>query len=510
MEATVKNPTLLLVFAAVLAVSLTWGGCDDDGHKAPPAPGTVEGKITRLVPAPVTPPSPVLAGQSASSEAAGDAAASAHSGVDLADGPSIEPVTDAHVVLVDAENLTVATEIIRTDPQGMYKFGGLPPGEYSALVLHESLAVRERSAPTIEIKSNKLTTYDINMTPFELFANRRYHIAGIVTDAVTGDPIAGAHVGAAIAIDGELAAYLGGVGTFWATVTDSSGEYYVPALSLSLPTAEGLVPLTVTKEGYESNTVIGDGPSIPEVIPPTYPLPTGGELTLQVDIGLEPICFDGDQFCNAGSIKGRLIAYGEPVEDVIVGATLASVADPDTFRAPPASFVPVPGKTTYTDREGDFLIEGLTPGEYWIDPAFRETDGYVFDPYTEPFGTRCIVVEGETCNLGTLQLMRAISPVTPVNRATIQDTTPEFRWTEAVVPSGMEFKGYNVMFGTGYIMETQVEAIMETHWQMPDSMAFTPGDYVRWNVAARMYNPGTRRFITIGEFEWPATFNIEE
>lgn len=519
-----KNLTFLPILTAVLAACLACAGCDDDGTKAPPAPGSVAGTIAQVL------PDTVLLG-------GGDPAASTGSGMGeglaatatatvtpgmpgapgmlgapgaLHETASITPVIDAFVTLVDAEDLTVATEIIQTDDQGAYRFDGLAPGEYAALVLHETLVVRERSAPAIRIKSNQVTTFDINMTPFELFSNRRFHVEGAVTDAVTGKPVAGAHVGTAIAINGELSAYIEGVGTLWATVTDSLGYYRVPALSITLPGGYGLVPITFTKEGYEPFTLIGEGPSIPGVIPPTLPQPTGDDLTLAADIELRPLSSGGTGPHGTGAVRGRLTSLGRPLAGILVGAHLSFVADPDTFRAPPASNVPVPGKTTRTDRAGDFLIEGLTPGDYWIDAAFSETDGYVLVPMSDPFAARCSVVSSQTCNVGDIELGRAISPENPPNRSTVQDTTPEFRWTEVSVPQEMTFVGYNIEFGAGYIMDSQRTNLMEPRWRMPESMAFAPGEHVRWDVVARAFNPASGDTVVIGGFEWPATFSVAE
>lgn len=502
-----KNATPILAFLAVVAVSLTCVGCDDDGG-ARPALGSVKGTITRLVPAPAVPPQASQGGSAASAQAGGPASDGSSPLVTSADGPRIFPVTDAKIVLVDAENLTVATEIIETDDEGAYRFDGLPPGEYAALVLHKSLAVRERAAPLIQIGSGRVTTFDINMIPFELFADHNFSIEGTVTDEATGDPVAGAHVGAAIAVSGELSAYLGGVGTFWATVTDSAGYYNVPALALNLPGGVGVVPLTVTKEGYEPNTRIGEGPSIPGVIPPTYPLPVGDHNTLHVDIVLSPESYGGDVLGPVGAIKGRLTYLGAPVRNAIVGVSVAFVADPDTLKGPPVNNVPVPEKTAYSDRKGEFFIDGLIPGDYWVDAAFFETDGYVLDTVAHPLSTRCSVTAFETCNVGDIELMKAISPKAPPNRSAAQDTTPEFSWTPVSAPSGMVFAGYNLEYGTGYVMTTQKRNIMETRWQMPDEMALGRGEYVRWNVVARAFNPASGDTVLIGEFEWPATFSV--
>jgi hypothetical protein len=493
MEATVKNPTPFLALVAVLALTLACGGCDDD-PKRPPAPGSVEGVVTRIDPPPAPP------------AATGDDAPNADA---LADIQTLYPVNDAYVVLVDVENLTVATEVQLTGENGGYSFDGLQPGQYAPLVLHRTLVVREKSAPTIIIESNETTTHNINMAQFELLSDRRYYIEGTVTEAGTGEPVAGAHVGAALATAGEFAHYCGGVGTLWAGVTDSLGYYNVPAFTFNIQGSDWMVPLTATKEGYEPNTVIGDGPEFADVIPPTYPRPTEGEFGLHVDIELEPLV-GGSGPQGTGSITGRLRSFGVPVPGVTIGASLAFVSEPDTFRSPPASNVPVPARTTRSDANGYFMINGLTPGQYFVDPAYCASDGYLLDTMSEALDTRCVVLEGQVCNVGEINLLMAIDPVAPANRSAVQDTTPEFQWTAVSVPEGMDFIGYSIEYGTGYVMDSHMTEIMETSWQIPISEAFSPGDYVRWNVVARAYDPGTRRNILIGEFEWPATFSVAE
>lgn len=463
--------TVPMLVLATTVLCLAWAGCGDDGTKSPPAPGSVEGTLTEV-----------------------------NSGT---------PVGDATVMLIDVLELTVASEIVGTDNAGHYRIDGIAPGSYAVLVFHDSLAVREKPAPQVRVSPNKVTTFDINLVDIEFSGPGGYHIEGTVIDAQTLEPVPGAFVGQALLLQGELEGFAEGV-AFLSAVTDSFGSFSVPALDLEFAFESGLAPITVTKEGYEPYTLIGEGPSIPGVLPPLLPFPPGDGLTLAVDISLEPLSPDGTGSHGAGAIKGRLMSFGQPVADVLVGASISAVSDPDTFRTPPVSPVPVPEGVARTDAQGRFLLEGLTPGQYWVDPAFLDNDGYVKGTFGDPLAFMCTVVDSGTCDLGVLEIGRAITPVSPQNRSTVQDTTPEFRWSPISIPPGYDFLGYEVGYGVGYLLMDSGGLLQEPRWQVPVSKVFSPGDNVRWHVSAVAYDPSSQREVEIAAFEWPVTFSVAD
>jgi hypothetical protein len=464
MEGRAMRPIVI----AVAASFVLWAGCGKSGKKAPPAGGYIGG------------------------------------GVSTTKGGTA--VSNAGVLLVNTNDMTVASGISMTDSQGRYRIDGVPPGSYTVVVLHDSLVVHEKSSPKALIESDKLTTYDIGMVPFEFAGVGGYHIEGTVTDAATADPIPGAYVGPALINRGEHDVYAQGFCP-WSGVTDSLGHFSVPAIPYTLPKGSGLIPISVTKDGYEPFTLVGEGPSIPMVIPPLLPVPSEGK-TLEVGVTMRPLASDGTGPHGTGAIKGHLTSFGNSLGGVLVGVSLAYVSEPDTLRLPPASHVPVPQKVVRTNGRGDFEVTGLTPGYYWVDPAFPQDDGYVMSSNLGPFSGQCMVEANATCDLGTLQVGRAISPIEPGNRAAVQDTTPELRWTAIPDHPGMVFVGYNVQYGTGYVMDNQATNLTEPRWQVPDSKAFSVGDVVRWTAIARAYNPAIEDTVAIGEFEWPATFRV--
>lgn len=466
MKATAK-----VVLYAVILSCLLVSGCDDDGPKGPIAPGSVEGTLTEV--------------------------------------QSGTPVGDASVILINVEDMKVASEIAATDDAGYYRIDGIEPGEYAALVLHDTLVVRERPAPQVLVRSNRVTDFDINLVDFEFKSSTGFRIEGTVTDSQTMEPVAGAHVGPALVGQGDLDGYAVGFAP-WSAVTDSMGQFSAAALDLSFPFGEGLVPISVTKEGYEPNTLIGEGVSIPPILPPLLPFPAAGGRTLTVELTLTPLPPDGTGPSGAGAIMGQLTALGKPVAGILVGVSLVAVAEPDTFRQGSYRPAPVPEKIARTNRVGYFFIDGLAPGQYYIEPAFLDNDGYITGTLEDPLLFNCNVLDSDTCDVGTLRIGRALTPLSPAKGTAVDDTTPEFRWSAAPSMEGYEFMGYMLQYGIGFPLENTVLDLTEPRWQMPELRAFSPGDKVRWSVEARALDVDADRIVTIAEFEWPTTFSVAE
>ncbi len=461
-----------LTGAIALALCLAPTGCDD-GPGGPRPPGSVEGKVTE---------------------------------VESGDG-----VDSALVVLVDVEDLAVASEVAATDEEGLYRIDGVRPGDYAPLVFHEALVTRERPAPRVPVRSNKVTDFDIELVYFDFAGEGGYRIEGSVTDAETMEPVPGAHVGPVVVFAGDLQAYAAGFAP-WSTVTDSLGSFSVPGFLLgSLGEDRGLVPINVTKEGYEPSTMIGEGFTIPEILPPLLPLPEGDDRTLSLDFVLQPLPASGTGPHGAGAVRGRLMSLGQPVAGVLVGASVSFVSDPDTFRAPPVNPVPVPDKVARTDRDGSFTIEGLTPGNYSLDPAYPIDDGYVFSTFLlGPSGPNFVVEDSSTFDFGIIEMGRALLALSPAVGAAVQDTTPEFRWSAVPEAPGYTFVDYELQYGNGWVLYSVVDDLTEPRWQMPVSRAFSPGDNVRWAVRARAFSQALGDTVTIGVLEWPATFKVAE
>ncbi len=465
MKASIK-----IVLCAAIISCLVVPGCDD-GPKGPIAPGAVEGTLTEV--------------------------------------QSGTPVGDASVILINVEDMTVASEIAATDDAGYYRIDGIAPGQYAALVLHDTLVVRERPAPQVLVRSNRVTAFDMNLVHFEFKSSTGYRIEGTVTDSQTMEPVAGAHVGPALANQEDLGGYAVGFAP-WSAVTDSMGQFSAAALELSFSFDGGLAPISVTKKGYEPSTLIGEGISIPPILPPLLPFPAGGGRTLTVGVALTPIPEDEPGPSGAGAIMGRLTSLGRTVPGVLVGVSLVAVAEPDTFRQDSYRPVPVPEKVARTDWRGDFFIDGLTPGRYMIEPAFLDDDGYVRGTLEDPLSFICEVLDSDTCKVGTLNIGRALKPLDPAIASAVNDTTPEFRWSAAPSIEGYESVEYMLQYGIGYAMENTELGITEPRWQVPEFEALSPGDKVRWTVEARAFDVDAGRVVTIAEFEWPATFSVAE
>jgi hypothetical protein len=273
----------------------------------------------------------------------------------------------------------------------------------------------------------------------------------------------------------------------------------------------GLSPISVAKEGYEPFTLIGEGPSYWNIVPRTLPIPPAPDSVLNVTVALRPIQEGGVGPHGVGSLTGRVIFQGGPVPNVSVGLSLWSVAEPDTFRLPGTRQVPVPGKTAVTGNDGRFFIDGLTPGRYFLHPAYTYGDGYVGDPlFRSSQDPRiCEVSDSDTCDAGDMVVARALEPTYPLDGSVIDTVTPEFTW-EPIGDTPYDFKGYEVQYGTGYFLYAEKRNLLEPRWQLPDTLAFEPGSHVRWTVIARAYDQAAGDTISIGEFEHISTFSVAE
>lgn len=473
------QPRLTVLFIAIVGF-VAWAGCGDDNIISPAPTGSIRGHVTEI--------------------------------------GSGEAVTDAWITFVDPLDWASASPIVFTDQNGDYSISGVSAGVYLPLIFQDTLVVFDNLGSLAKVEPRKTTTHDLRLVDSEILDfDNKYSIAGVVTDGLTGDPIAGAYVGMIGLESWEIPAIYHGVFLeFWA-LTDSLGRFsvetsvYVEENGRGELVERGLFPISVTKEGYEPLSLIGEGPSIYDFVPRTLPLPPGPDSVLAVTVALNPIPEGGAGPHGVGALEGRVVYQNDPVPNVLVGLSLAYVAEPDTFRQAGTRPVPVPGKVARTGEDGGFIIDGLTPGTYYVHPAYPYGDGYAGDPLWGRGGSprRCQVIESDTTDVGDIEVAQALEPVYPLDGTVIETGTPELRW-EPVGDTPYVFKGYEVQYGTGYILYQAKRNLFEPRWQMPDTLALPPGSHVRWTVIAKAFDQAAGDTISIGEFEHISTFSVAE
>jgi len=455
--------TRFLLVLGVSALLLAAVSCNDDSGPVRPGPGGVTGRVTEL------------------------------------EGGA--PIAGAGVLLIDPTTLVPAAPIAVTDSSGSYSVSDVPGGRYAVFVYHRTRVVYDPAAPAVDVTGGKTTTYDMRLQNPELWNGNGVAVSGRVTDAVTGDPVAGVFVSAPLwEIAGQdVSVPFWGISLPWWGVTDSDGRFSISASQVvdggsSTPTR--IAPLNFTAEGYAPYTLVGSGEAVPGLAGPPIPVP--GDSALVLDIRLSR-----PSAGNAGSLRGRVIFRGQPASGVRVGLSLVVSAHPDTL--PPATLAPlniVPGHTAVSGSDGSFRIEGLTPGTYALVPAYPIGDGYVGDlaPFWGP--SKVIVYPGITADAGDVPIIRAIEAVSPPEGGLVGSRTPRFEWGAV---EGAQF--YELQYSTHYVMGPPIGPVTGTHWDVPSEDPLPPGTHVRWMVTA--FGVAGTDTVLVGDVEVAHTFTVE-
>lgn len=247
---------------------------------------------------------------------------------------------------------------------------------------------------------------ELAMEPADSVSGSR--VSGIVRDAVSGRPLAGAFV----STDDRLLGYtqLPGPGD---DVTLADGAFSVAGVRF-IERTPGVFrqgdPLVVLHRGYRPRLWFFDGAA-------------GGppaSITGQ-EILLEP---DGDG--PTGSLHGRVLLAGEPAAGVRVGLGCAAVDK---------ASLGLPGRTALTDSAGVFAFADLPPGDYRVQPGFAVGDG-VMDPNAWSQPRRTVTAGGDT-DAGDVPVLHEIVPRYPPDGASADRNLRLFEWS--AVPGAVSY-----------------------------------------------------------------------
>ena len=424
------------------------------------------------------------------------------------------PVAGAGVILLDPGSLAARSRLAATDIHGKYEIAErVEAGDYALLLFADSTVVFDRSLPTLEIEDGRTTTYNVRMVDSELWSRHKPFIEGIVLNAATATPVAGAWVDQGLwAWQGvDVRGPLMGLTHPSMAITGADGRF---SITSSLVTNEqgsviGLFPISVAASGFEPTTLVGRGEDLLD-FGPLLPLPDpGGDSILTVTIRLHPLGTGGVGPNGAGSISGRVRLGAAGIPGVKVAASLVRSAHPDTFPAG-RQLAPIPDKIATTDTEGRFTIAGLAPGAYAVEPAYAVDDGYVHDfAAVGAADTTVVVAAGQTVEAGDFHVSKALTPITPPHTSAVDPTSRTFAWTPMPAGPGYTLTEYRLWYSFKYVEHRQVEGLTTPTWTLPDGASFPPGTHVRWFAEAIGTVGESPEPVVIGQFEEAATFTVQ-
>jgi hypothetical protein len=410
-----------------------------------------------------------------------------------------EVLDEATVVLLHPDFSTYAVRDL--DGSGAFSFSGVPAGSYMLYVLLSDYMMADASQTPVELGSGGSVTVDVTMlqNPEEMLD---HEIRGVVTDAVTGDPVGGVWIAATgLAEAGNTVRYLTGNSGTTLTVSGEDGSYTLPVFAVrsngGMGDIIGLSPISVGRSGYRPRTFAGDGPDhAHEWYLPGGLLPAPADSVLVLDIALEPVPAGGVPAAELGTIRGRVVSdEDQPEAGVWVNVTLMALADRDTVFAPDK--VSVDGGWAQSGDDGTWGMR-LEPGFYSLRAGLLPDDGWAWTGSILALE----IVAGETYEAGDVHVGAAVRPLTPEAGAVLTDPTPTLAWTAA-----NRADSYRVIGALDGRQWFTIGTTSDTTLVWPfGAPGEAPRYDFRWQVQARRDVDGSPTTFTM--FEVPAAFTI--
>ncbi len=416
-----------------------------------------------------------------------------------------DPVSDAAVILIDRATLLPGSSMTPTNAQGEYALYGVASGVYYGVVFHDSLTVCDRTSGTITVIEGATTTWDARIQPAELWGTPEYRIEGTIRDAQTQRGLSQAYVSPIFWSSMDVPAYVHGIGMPRMSIADEQGHYSIEGLRVvdHIGHDLGIFPVTVSCPGYESATIAGAIDAGFSDIG-FLPIPQEGDSVLTADIALKRRTSESP----AGALKGLVTFLGVPVADLSVALSIDAVSDPDTLGFGSIPCAVIGGQTTTTTQAGEFLFTDLTPGAYVVHPAYRLDDGY--HSYGRLIEDRD-VVDGDTLDVGTIEVQMAITCHSPEDGAVVDTQTPTFSWCAVPDTLGYELLSYEIeMAVNSWYSNRTIELGRDPHWQPASGQGFAPASHVKWSVHAIAANSAIGDTARIATTERFRTFEVTD
>jgi len=356
------------------------------------------------------------------------------------------------VALQEAKTRRVV-DLQTTGPDGGFLFEDLEPGPYVPVVYDNAREVFHLDRSHFNARRGAIVEVTVEMAidPDPLSATD-LPLTGRVTDATTGDPIAGAIVETTSIQESSrtLFSELEGRSNLMTQPTGDDGRYtieHMPAFTLN--NIELVPHVRVSAPGYRSRAF---GGWVRDLFP--------GVLNAQLEPGTDQ-----------GVIEGRLVHLrtGEPVSgvDVTVEWRNGGGTFPKTLLA---------GAIGTSDAEGRFRIEGLPQGGHLLNPAFPLDDGWS----GEQMRVADVPQDG-VVDVGTLGVVEAMQLVSPADDARV---TGDLLLQWEPVPTAQV---YVVLFRRAEDGARYEAGTTESAWKpTPEDTAeyFNPGGTYLWSVIA--------------------------
>ncbi len=402
------------------------------------------------------------------------------------------PLEGARVVLFSpADNVPVGSSAL-TGLDGKYRIDGISPGFYYAVVYAGRRIAFDSIEQAVDVRSRRTVERNLLVTSYPLLPDGRT-VTGVVRDAETGAPLAGAYVSVG---SSDFPLLFGGTGLPWETITDDNGRFLldsVPTVTRGISTV-GLVPVVAMKAGY---LPAGTGSNFRS---DWLPLPGDGD-TARVTLNL--VRGEG-----AHSVHGRVRHNGVPVPGVTVALSFSDINTdtlPSEMPSPPTdtgwrmggrtSGDPVgephgrgvpdalrptalaPDLVAHTDAGGHFEIRHVSPGRYHLQAAYLPDDGWVQVPPQS--GLLEVIVRDQSIENAVVDVVPGIEILSPRGGEVVPTARPRFAWRP--VPGANQ---YFVIFSraNSYFLTDRLETT--------DTTAVAPagfwghGDHARWTVLA--------------------------
>lgn len=383
------------------------------------------------------------------------------------------PLAGATAALVEGIPYRVVAGPVTTDARGHFEFHDPPTGDFYLFLFTGDHLMHDGNGADISVDEGDSVTIDVAMIPSALWNGEGPRAEGTVTDRATGKPVVGAFVSS---LGFALHNPFMGIPLSAEGLTDSAGHYSVVLFNMTNPDGSLLgQQLGVSKEGYA----------------PFYKLGFGvlrGDTIVTLDIALGPPV-------SSGTIRGRVVIDGRPATNVPVGIDFVGLP-PSQARSEQPEFVPLLGKSTTSGPDGRFEITGLGAGSYTIQCAFLPDDAYVWleSSYQYPE-----LSEGESLDLGDMEIAMAIEPLYPEPSSTVADPQPILRWK---AHPGADY--YRIYAGAGHFLNTDI--VTGNNWQIP--VALLPGTRIRWTVTA--FKEAEPWDIELSSFDTPISFEVSD